>query len=140
MADMIDLTNLEQLAKAATPEWEAYAKFCPDRNGPDCFVASVGPEEQSIRKAENKGFFPDEPEIVAHRVAYLNAASPDTILKLLEYVKELEGACEFYAENFTWSRVGADARHMGATGDFKFGNMYAPKARAALESKKRILG
>lgn len=57
----------------------------------------------------------------------------------IEYVKALEAeidrltqALRFYAEPYTWARVCADSRHMGAIGDFDFNHMYGAKAREAL--------
>jgi len=38
----------------------------------------------------------------------------------------------FYADPFTWARVGADAQHMGAEPGFNFNSMYGDPAREAL--------
>jgi len=59
--------------------------------------------------------------------------SASTAEELIATIKKMREALEFYAEPYTWARVGADARHMGAVGDFNFNHMYGETARACLK-------
>lgn len=52
--------------------------------------------------------------------------------RMVERMFQLTKALEFYADPWTWARVCADSRHMGAIGDFNFNSMYGKIAREAL--------
>jgi hypothetical protein len=82
-----------------------------------------------------------EASVKKHGPGYvIDAEDIEDVCALIGVVRELSAALEFYGEPFTWSRVGADAQHMGAEHGFDFNGMYGSKARLALEKAEKILG
>lgn len=72
----------------------------------------------------------------AQLIAETRSALP-TLLEALAIQRE---ALEFYANDFTWARVSADARHCGMLGEFNFNGMYGDKARYALARVDALAG
>lgn len=68
------------------------------------------------------------------------AHSRNVHLKLLEIIEVQAAALEFYSAPHTWARVSADARHMGAIGDFNFNHMYGKLANEAIEQVNQLVG
>lgn len=91
---MTDLTHLEELAKAATPgPWKHSNNFC---------IYSADLQQAPLLRVMN----PYELDKRVANLKHVAACSPDKILELIEFVRELEKEVERLSKNFNkWQKI-----------------------------------
>lgn len=112
------LDRMEKLANDATP-------------GDRCVAIESGDSILCIGDYEPMDF--TDADIEFHAVA-----SPSTILALIAIIRRQREALEFFAQDFTWSRVYADA-YASHIGSGLLQNMYGSKAKKAIAETDKLL-